>query len=87
MKFEVREIDAWGNRVDGYEWNTSFYMGVFCTSAGSAKGEKRAFCNFLKKRGIVFKANRTLIESDGFCYEIIDRKTKEPLFCAIPMEA
>lgn len=81
MKFEVRQIDAWGNAVDGYEWNTSYLVGKFTTHA---KSEKRAFCDFLRKNGIVFKVNRTLIEFDGDVYTIIDRKTKEPLFAAIP---
>jgi len=83
MKFEVREIDGWRD-IDGWSWNSSFFLGNFITNAKTVKGEKRAFCNFLRKRGIVFKKNRTLIDFDGAVYEIIDRKTKEPLFAAIP---
>lgn len=85
ISFEVREIDSW--LYDGaWEWNTSYFIGIFATSA---KNEKRAFTNFLKKRGIVFKVNRTLIETEdgGAIYEIIDRKTKEPLYAAIYREA
>lgn len=80
MKFEVRGIDAWMD-CDNWTWNTSFLVGTFTTKA---KNEKRAFCNFLRKNGIVFKVNRTLINFDGDVYEIIDRKTKEPLYAAIP---
>lgn len=80
MKFEVREIDAW-MEDNNWTWNTSFFVGTFTTNA---KDEKRAFCNFLRKHGIIFKVNRTLIDFDGSIYEIVDRKTKEPLFAAIP---
>lgn len=83
MKFEVREIDAWMD-CDGWTWNTSYLVGHFTTNA---KNEKRAFCAFLRKNGIAFKINRTLIDFDGDVYEIIDRKTKEPLYAAIPCYA
>ena len=81
MKYEVREIDAMHDGESWY-WNSSLHMGEFTTRA---KNEKRAFCDFLRKKGIVFKVNRTLIDFDGEVYEILDRKTKEPLFAAIPV--
>lgn len=81
FKFEIREIDAWMHD-DRWTWNTSYRLGDMTTSA---KNEKRAFVRWLKKHaGITFKRNRTLIEYDGDVYTIIDRKTKEPLFAAIP---
>jgi hypothetical protein len=79
--FEIRQIDAW--MYDG-EWshNDSWHMGDMTTKAQDIK---RAFTAWLKRHlGISFKNNRTLIEYDGDCYTIIDRKTKEPLFIAIP---
>lgn len=80
--WEIREVDAWGNKTDGYEWNTSYFMGEMKTRA---QDEKRAFARYLKnKHGIVFKKNRTRIEFDGSVYEIVDRKTGEPLFAMIP---
>lgn len=82
MKFEIRQLDAWGNKEEGYDINTSYNMGELTTSASN---EKTAFTRFLRiKHGIVFKKNRTRIEFDGDCYTIIDRKTLEPLFIAIP---
>lgn len=80
MRYEVREIDAM-NDGESWYWNTSFRVGEFTTRA---KNEKRAFCAFLRKNGIVFKVNCTLIDFDGDVYEIIDRKTKMPLYAAIP---
>ena len=80
MKYEVRQIDAW-NSPDGWTYNDSFRVGEFHTNA---RNEKRAFTRFLNRHGIVFKKNRTRIEYDGDIYEIQDRKTKEPLFAAIP---
>lgn len=80
--FEIRQLDAWGNNEEGYEINTSYLMGEMTTKA---QNERRAFTAWIKRHlGISFKNNRTLIEYDGDCYTIIDRKTKEPLFIAIP---
>lgn len=81
MKFEIREIDAY---MYDEEWtqNTSYNLGIMETAA---KNEKQAFTRYLKKKGIVFKKNRTLIDYDFDIYTIVDRKTKEPLFEAIPM--
>lgn len=81
--FEIRQIDAWYYGQDeGWIWNTSYNMGEMQTKA---QNERRAFTAWLKRHlGISFKNNRTLIEYDGDCYTIIDRKTKEPLFIAIP---
>ena len=81
MKFEIREIDAWMD-TEGWTQNTSYKLGVMETAA---KNEKQAFTRYLKKKGIVFKKNRTLIDYDFDIYTIIDRKTKEPLYEAIPM--
>lgn len=83
FKFEIREIKAWNyGEEEGWIWNTSYHMGDMVTSA---KNEKRAFTSWMKNHaGITFKPNRTLIEYDGDCYTIIDRKTKQPLFIAIP---
>ena len=80
-RYEVRQIDAW--KYDD-EWvvNDSFFIDDFLTSA---KDHKRAFIAFLNKRGISFKLNRTLVDDDGSCLTVIDRKTKEPLFMAVPL--
>lgn len=82
MKFEIRQLDCY---MYDNEWtqNTSYNFGTMETSA---RDEKQAFTRYLaKKHGITFKKNRTRIEFDGDCYTIIDRKTKEPLFIAIPL--
>jgi len=78
--FEIRQLDCY---LYDNEWteNTSYFIGNMITHA---QDEKRAFTAWLKKKGITFKLNRTLIEYDGDFYTIIDRKTKEPLFMAIP---
>lgn len=83
MKYEIRQLDCY---LYGDEWtqNTSCLIGAFETHC-KAENDKQAFTRYLaNKHGIVFKKNRTRIEFDGDCYTIIDRKTKEPLFIAIP---
>ncbi len=78
--FEIRQLDCY---IYDDDWmvNTSYEV---CNMITSAKNEKRAFTKKLKQQGITFKRNRTRIEFDGDCYTIIDRKSKEPLFIAIP---
>lgn len=33
MKFEIRQLDAWGNIEDGFDINVSYFMGTMVTSA------------------------------------------------------
>ena len=81
-QYEIRQIDAW-NSPEGWTWNTSYLMGTMATSAENVG---KALSRYLKQHhGIIFKANRTRTETDGSMFEIVDRKTKEPLFAAIPM--
>ena len=81
MKFEIRQLDCY-MYDDDWTWNESYLLGTMETKA---QNEKRAFTQWMKNHaGITFKPNRTLIDFDGDCYTIIDRKTKEPLFAAIP---
>ena len=85
MVFEARQIDAWYNEDEGWWYNTTYNLGRFRTTA---KDERKAFTDYLRRRhGIVFKKNRTRIEFDGDNYTIVDRKTGEPLFDAIFIQA
>ena len=81
-KFLVRQLDSWKSGDDLYDWdvNNVYNIGEVKTSA---KNERRAIVRYLRRQGIVFKKNRTLIEFDGDNYTIIDRKTKEPIFDAV----
>ena len=82
MKFEIRQIDAW---FDGEAWvyNDSFHIGEFSTKAENVK---RAFCRALHGLGVVFYRGRVVVVDDGELLEVQDRKSREPLFVAIPME-
>lgn len=81
-KFLVRQLDSWKSGDGLYDWdvNNVYNIGEVKTSA---KNERRAIVRYLRRQGIVFKKNRTLIEFDGDNYTIIDRKTKEPIFDAV----
>ena len=79
-KYEVRQVDGYMDEENGWVWNMSIHIGEFSTNA---ENTKRAFTNYLRKLGIVFKSNRTLITDYMDVIEIIDRKTKEPLFAAL----
>lgn len=82
FKFEVRQIEGW-NYPEGWTWNNSWIIGEYKTKAATTKGNKIAFMNYLNNHGITFKRNRILIIDEMDDLEIIDRKTKEPLFAAI----
>lgn len=84
-KYEVRQIEAWAGDEEGmWTENQSWHMGCFLTRCESREAIGRALTRYLKtKHKIVFKLNRTLIEGDYERIEIVDRKTKEPLFAAI----
>lgn len=89
--YEIREVDALAEYDDpddpeeepAWIWNTSYRLGEFTTAGDPA----RALRHYLKQHhGITFYRGRTVTEYDGDVYEIVDRKTGDPLFAAIPQE-
>ena len=78
-RFLVRQVEAWAS-PEGWDYNNVWNIGEMETKA---KDEKKAFTAWLARKGIVFKKNRTRIWFDGDNYEIVDRKTGEPLFDAV----
>ena len=81
FEYEIRQIEAWAD-LEGWTWNSSYHIGDFSTSA---ENHKRAFLNALHNLGIVCKRGKCKVEFDGSIYELVDRKTLEPLFAAIPL--
>ena len=80
--YEIRQIDAWFNgEDDGGEYNESWHL---CNVKSAAKDEKRLFMRALRRRGISFKRGAVRVDYDGSIWEIVNRKTLEPLFCMIP---
>jgi len=80
--YEIRQVDAW-MYDDSWTYNTSYHLTSFTTTGDPARAFRRA----LAKLGITFYRGRTATEYDGDVFEIVDRATREPLFCAIPQEA
>lgn len=81
--FEIRQIDACGDPENGWTYNATYRLGSFTTAA---QDERRAFYRALARLGIRFYRGRARAIDDGTIIEIIDRKTAEPLFVAIPQE-
>lgn len=81
-RYEVRQVDAY-LYDDCWTYNTTYLIGTFTTYAEDIP---RAIRYYLKSKGIVFQPHATRTEYDGDVYEIVDRKTGEPLFAAIPQE-
>ena len=79
--YEIRQIGALRD-CESWYWNTSYNLGTFSTNAND---HKRAFLNALHNLGVVCKRGKCKVEYDGSIYELIDRKTLEPLFAAIPL--
>jgi len=78
--YEVRQVEAWAEPDGGWTYNNSWKMGTFTTRA---KDHRKAFTGHLRRKfGVIFKKNKTRITFDGDNYEVVDRKTGEPLFCA-----
>ena len=82
MTYEIRQVDAW-NSPEGWIYNDSFNLGSFTTAA---QNERRAFYRALSRLGIRFHRGTVRAIDDGYVIEVTDRKTREPLFCAIPQE-
>ena len=80
--YEIREVDAW-NDGDGWIYNTTYNLGSFTTAA---QDETRAFYRALNRLGVRFYRGMVRAVDDEDILEIIDRKTAEPLFAAIPQE-
>lgn len=78
--FEIRQIDAWHDD-EGWTYNESWHIDSFRSCAAN---EKRLFLRKLRKHGITFKRGAVRVEYSGDIWEIVNRKTLEPLFCMIP---
>lgn len=79
VTYEIRQIDAW-MYDDSWTYNETWHLGTFKTAGDPARAFRRA----LARMGVTFHRGRTVTEYDGDVYEIVDRATGEPLFCAIP---
>lgn len=78
--YEIRQIDAWHDG-EGWTYNESWHI---CDVKSAANDEKRLFMRALRRHGIGFKRGAVRVDYDGSVYEIVNRKTYEPLFCMIP---
>lgn len=81
--YEIRRIDAWNDPESGWIYNTTYRLGSFTTAA---QDERRAFYRALNRLGVRFYRGMVRAVDDEDIIEIIDRKTAEPLFVAIPQE-
>ena len=81
--FEIRQIDAWGCKEDGWYYNNTYHVGEFTTRW---KDEKRAFLYHLHKLGIMFQRGKTTVVDCGDLYEVQERKTGRPLYAAMPIQ-
>jgi len=81
-RYEIRQVDAIAYD-DGWSYNETWNIGTFATASADVP---RAFRRALANLGVSFHRGRTVTEYDGDLYEIVDRKTREPLFVAVPQE-
>lgn len=79
--YEIRQIEAYGNSEEGFEYNETWHI---CDVQSATQDEKRLFRRALKKAGITFIPEKTRCEYDGSIWEIVERSTGCPLFCMIP---
>lgn len=81
LRFEIRQVDAYEEEDSCWCWNESIHLSDFAVA--STTNLPRKFVRELNKLGIHFAPNRTLVYDDGDLLEIVDRKTKQPLFAAL----
>lgn len=82
-RYEVHQVSAMMQDDESWYYNETWKMFEYTTTAAD---RARAFRRALARFGISFIKGRTRTEYDGDVYEIVDRKTGEPLFCAYMME-
>ena len=81
-KYDLRQVDAW-NSEEGWNYNETFHIDDIEIGEGD---EKRAFSRAFKKHGIVCKRGMCRWENiDGSIFELVNRKTQEPLIVVVPM--
>lgn len=80
--YELRQVDALADPDGGWTYNTTYHLDTFTTAGDVPRAMRRA----LARLGVTFYRGRTATEYDGDVFEIVDRATREPLFCAIPAE-
>lgn len=78
--YEIRQVDGWHDG-EGWFYNETWKL---CDISSVANDEKRLFLRALRRHGISFKRGAVRVDYDGSIYEIVNRKTAEPLFCMIP---
>lgn len=81
FKYDLRKVDALQEEEGLWYWNSSLHYSEFSTAADN----KRAFLYALHKEGIYCKRGKCRAYFDGEIFVLEDRKTKEPLFAAIPL--
>ena len=89
FRYEIRQIEAWAEPCEddsesvSWTWNTSYLLSTFSSKADNLE---RIFRYQLHKLGISLVTGKTKIVWGGSIYEIIDKKTGEPLFAMIPLD-
>lgn len=81
--YEIRQIDAWSDGEGGWTWNDSSHLGEFTVTEGCGN-DKRAFLRALKNF-VTLPRGKFKVDYDGSIYEVVKRKTGEPIFAAIPI--
>lgn len=81
LRFEIRQVDAYEDKESCWCWNESIHLSDF--TVASTTNIPRKFVREFHKLGVHFAPNRILVYDDGDLLEIVDRKTKQPLFAAL----
>lgn len=79
--YELGYVDAYEDEESCWCWNESIRLSDF--TVVSTTNIPRKFVRELHKLGVYFVPNRILVYDDGDLLEIVDRKTKQPLFAAL----
>jgi hypothetical protein len=79
----VLQIDAWGNKEDGYEWNNWYTIHTIKDQVFIHRLlnqiNRNEVMDYLKANDLIRYSNKLAIEDDGYNIVVLDRYTREPL--------
>lgn len=82
IRYELRQVEAWRD-MEGWYYNNTFRITDYAVSVNA--NHKRAFLRAMNKSGFVCKRGSCRVEYDGTVFELVNRKTGEPLMYAMPV--
>jgi hypothetical protein len=78
----ILSIDAWGNKVEGYEWNQWYEVGTINKEVFETLKTDKAIAVWMHENGFTTNADmrKIIIEDDQYNIVLCEKKTGMPVF-------